>query len=318
MDANNLNKINHKLEMDRLYFDSNKYMKELRISNEKLKGAVIDNNLGYFNSFIHDALDAGIINEDELNAITDYIDATEQYYNDLNDKYREYGSLFSEIRNYIYDGQSTKNDLDGMLEKIEKLEDFELMPPEFTQELEAISSKLPEKGRNLLNNSKNKVSAMKYTISYLESTVDMFDHSISEFNETGEYTGFDHIDDLKLYNETIIERRAYINEQNRKLESDNLSYDERMEIMKNIDDANHNLSGHLYAVSQVNDILENNGYKVFHNSAGVSGYIEINDNIITDNLLVTIAGFKVYDSSVIQEIADDCKLGSMPLPLSIN
>lgn len=311
LNTSNLDKVNHKLELHEIYETSIKNMKYLKESNENLKERILDNNLGHHKAFTVDALEVGIINEDELDIIIDYLNSTEQYHNNFKNKYLEYVNLLDDLYNYIHNGQSTEDDINGILDRIDVLNESKLIPPEFTQELEVISSKLPKEGRYLLTESQGKIKATNNEISILEKEVGEFYDVLKEFNEIGIYIGIDRLDDIKQYREAIIERRAYINEKKARLESDNLSYDKRIEIMKSIDDAKYDLSSHIYVVSQVKDILENHGSKVFHSGIEVPEFIDIDHNVISDNLLVTIAGFKVYDSSAIQEIADYYYLGPM-------
>lgn len=316
MDTKNLNKVNHKLEMDRFYTESSGYVKGFNKSSENLKKVITDNNLGYFNAFERDALNVGIINENELNTIIIYLDDTWWYHIDLENECREYDRLLGNIRDYIYNGQSTEKDLDEILEKINRLEEFELTPPEFTQELKVISSKLPEEGRYLLTKSQNQILATQHSIANLRKTIDELNDSIKEFNETGKYTGFNHISDLEQHGEVIIERRAYVHEQSKKLASGNLNHDDIVDVKANIDKANNDILNNIYMVSQKLDILDSNGVRVLHNSVGIPEYIDVTHDIMSDNLSITMAGFKVYDSTTILNMANYYTLEPI-LPITV-
>lgn len=316
MDTKISNNVNHKLEMDRFYTESSGNVKDIKKSNENLKKVVIDNNLGYFNAFERDALNVGIINEDELNIIINYLYDTEQYYNNLEGKYLDYCRVLGDVSDYIYNGQSTEKELDELLEKIKKLEEFELTPPEFTQELKAISSRLPEEGRYLLTESQSQILATEHSIVNLRETIGELNDSIKKFNETGKYTGFDHIGDLEQHREAIIERRAYVHEQNEQLESGNLNNDDMASIKANIDMAKNDISSHINMVSQKSDVLNSNGVRILYNSIGIPYYIDITHDIMSDNLSITMAGFKVYDSTTILDMANYYTLAPV-LPITV-
>lgn len=299
METTNIDKANYVFDLMRLRDNFSGYHFKLKNSHNTKGGRVESNEM--FEMYLR----IGLIDQNEFNIINDYLDAIRKYHEDLSDKINEYGNCLNELNNYIESIGDEKNRPDEILLKLSNLGHSKLETPKFPLELHEISSKLPESRRYFIISLQNDFSEINNHIYYLENIVSNINNNIKDFNELGQYNGADYTYGPVFYVQQINEKRAIINKLNETLNSESLS-DKDIKIIENdIRRAHDNIASSRCYVDKYIPILDQYGVIKINNDAGIPDYIDITHNTISDNLSVTISGFKVFDSSGIQKMIDD-------------
>lgn len=312
--------INHLIDLDNFVSFTEEAILGAEYSVEKYKMARSEFNSKFNEIFdiTSDSYNRNITYEEHAIA-KEHLAYLDSHFNKMVECIEIYKKIAIEVRSYLNNPANRKKDAFSILEKFGEIKANIPAIPVMSNDLREKIAQFDPRLNDILLKLNSEAINYRRNFLYLNQVASNLNATIYNYDKYGEYKGSSYLNHQEIFSKNIVESKNRVDLLKQSIDVGKLSGYELEQAQKEIYNREENIEKITDFSNRISEIISSvEAEEKNKNNDRMLDFINISNYENFDNLSITIAGFKVFESTIIQKIADNYNIGNMPPAITVN